>query len=120
MSAPAGPPPGGEPGAARQQDGDRARSRAGTGGRAGGEPEAVTAAESAAERRRTGAAKADGAVTNPLTATFLALIAIVVAFSVLAPPGTFDSTENFKLLAQNVAILTVVSVGTTFVIITAA
>src|SRR6185295_6516138 len=39
------------------------------------------------------------------------------AFSLLAP-GTFDTPENFKLLAQNVAILTVVSVGTTFVIIT--
>jgi ribose transport system permease protein len=80
-----------------------------------GEPEAVAAADEATtepERRWWATLWA-----NPLTATFLALVAIVVAFSLLAP-GTFDTPENFKLLAQNVAILTVVSVGTTFVIIT--
>ena len=82
-----------------------------------GEPEAVTAAdeETAVEPRRRLLA---AVWANPLSVTFLALVMIVVAFSVLAPANTFATTENFKLLAQNVAILTVVSVGTTFVIIT--
>jgi ribose transport system permease protein len=50
--------------------------------------------------------------------TFFALLAMVAIFA-FAAPGTFATTSNFVQLAQNVAILTVVSVGTTFVIITA-
>jgi ribose transport system permease protein len=50
--------------------------------------------------------------------TFMALIVITTVFSALAP-GTFATTSNLTSLAQNVAILTVVSVGTTFVIVTA-
>ncbi len=57
-------------------------------------------------------------LTSPVIVTFLALAAIVVGFSALAP-GKFNTTSNFTQLAQNVAILTVVSVGTTFVIVTA-
>jgi ribose transport system permease protein len=57
-------------------------------------------------------------VSNPTMATFGVLLAIMVAFSVAAP-GVFNQSSNFVQLAQNVAILTVVSVGTTFVIITA-
>lgn len=57
-------------------------------------------------------------VTSPVIVTFVALTVIIIAFSVLAP-GTFGTRSNFTQLAQNVAILTVVSVGTTFVIITA-
>jgi ribose transport system permease protein len=56
--------------------------------------------------------------TSPVIVTFLALAVIIIAFSVLAP-GTFGTKSNFTQLAQNVAILTVVSVGTTFVIVTA-
>jgi len=58
------------------------------------------------------------ALRNPTTATFAALLIIIAAFSLLAP-GQFTQGGNFIQLAQNVAILTVVSVGTTFVIITA-
>jgi ribose transport system permease protein len=122
VSAPeTGPPPGGEPGQQPGQQGTAIEPdpQLAPVDELAGEPEAVTAAESAAEEAAEPERRWLTALwTNPLTATFLALIAIVVAFSVLAPPGTFDSTENFKLLAQNVAILTVVSVGTTFVIIT--
>ncbi len=50
--------------------------------------------------------------------TFLALLGMVAIFA-LAAPGTFATSSNFIQLAQNVAILTVVSVGTTFVIVTA-
>ncbi|HYY12341.1 MAG TPA: ABC transporter permease [Kineosporiaceae bacterium] len=50
--------------------------------------------------------------------TFVALLAMVAAFAVAAP-GTFATSSNFLQLAQNVAILTVASVGTTFVIVTA-
>lgn len=57
-------------------------------------------------------------MSTQVTFTFLALLALVVVFSVLAP-GKFNTTSNFVNLAQNVAILTVVSVGATFVIITA-
>jgi ribose transport system permease protein len=46
------------------------------------------------------------------------LIVLMVVFSVLAP-GKFGTQSNLYLLAQNVAILTVVSVGTTFIIATA-
>ncbi len=55
---------------------------------------------------------------SPVMVTFLALAVIVIAFSVMAP-GKFNQLDNFVQLAQNVSILTVVSVGTTFVIITA-
>jgi len=54
---------------------------------------------------------------NPTMATFAALVAIIVCFSLLSP-GLFNTRDNFIQLAQNVSILTVVSVGTTFVIIT--
>jgi len=57
-------------------------------------------------------------LANPTIVTFGALLVIVLAFSALAP-GLFTQGSNFVQLAQNVAILTVVSVGTTFVIITA-
>jgi ribose transport system permease protein len=57
-------------------------------------------------------------LNSPVIITFTALIAIIAAFSLKAS-GQFDTTANFRQLAQNVAILTVVSVGTTFVIATA-
>ncbi len=57
-------------------------------------------------------------VASQVIVTFLALAAMVVTFAVLEP-DTFATTSNFTQLAQNVAILTVVSVGTTFVIVTA-
>ena len=57
-------------------------------------------------------------VTSPVIMTFLFLAATMVIFSALAP-GKFGTTANIQQLAQNVAILTVVSVGTTFVIATA-
>jgi ribose transport system permease protein len=57
-------------------------------------------------------------IRNPTIVTFAALLVIISAFSVLAP-GLFTQSSNFVQLAQNVAILTVVSVGTTFVVITA-
>jgi len=57
-------------------------------------------------------------ISSPVVVTFLALVVIMIVFSVLAP-GSFATTSNIVQLAQNVAILTVVSVGTTFVIITA-
>ncbi len=50
--------------------------------------------------------------------TLAFLLMLIVAFSLLAP-GKFGTVNNLTLLAQNVAILTVVSVGTTFVIATA-
>ena len=55
---------------------------------------------------------------SPVIVTFGALLAIIIVFSIKAS-GQFDTTANFRQLAQNVAILTVVSVGTTFVIATA-
>jgi ribose transport system permease protein len=57
-------------------------------------------------------------IRNPTIVTFAALLVIISAFSILAP-GLFTQSSNFVQLAQNVAILTVVSVGTTFVVITA-
>jgi len=56
--------------------------------------------------------------TTPVIITMVFLLVLVAAFSVLAP-GKFGTFSNLSLLAQNVAILTVVSVGTTFVIATA-
>jgi ribose transport system permease protein len=55
---------------------------------------------------------------SPVIVTFGALVTICVVFTIQAP-GQFDTASNFRQLAQNVAILTVVSVGTTFVIATA-
>lgn len=57
-------------------------------------------------------------VTSPVVMTFFFLVVTMVLFSILAP-GKFGTTTNIEQLAQNVAILTVVSVGTTFVIATA-
>lgn len=56
--------------------------------------------------------------TTPILITLTFLIFLIVVFSLLAP-GKFGTASNLSLLAQNVAILTVVSVGTTFVIATA-
>jgi ribose transport system permease protein len=56
--------------------------------------------------------------TTPILVTLVFLLGLILAFSILAP-GKFGTTSNLTLLAQNVAILTVVSVGTTFVIATA-
>jgi ribose transport system permease protein len=50
--------------------------------------------------------------------TLAFLLLLIVVFSLLAP-DKFGTVNNLSLLAQNVAILTVVSVGTTFVIATA-
>ncbi len=50
--------------------------------------------------------------------TFFFLLVTMVIFSLLAP-GKFNTATNIQLLALNVSILTVVSVGTTFVIATA-
>lgn len=50
--------------------------------------------------------------------TLAFLLLLIVVFSLLEP-GKFGTVSNLSLLAQNVAILTVVSVGTTFVIATA-
>lgn len=55
---------------------------------------------------------------SPVIVTFAALMTMVVGFSIVAE-GQFNTMDNFRQLAQNVAILTVVSVGTTFVIATA-
>lgn len=54
---------------------------------------------------------------SPVLMTFFFLLVTMIIFSVLAP-GKFNTPSNLKLLALNVAILTVVSVGTTFVIAT--
>lgn len=56
-------------------------------------------------------------VASQVFITLSFLIALIVIFSVLAP-GKFGTASNLTLLAQNVAILTIVSVGTTFVIAT--
>ncbi len=56
--------------------------------------------------------------TTPILITLAFLVLLIVVFSLLAV-GKFGTAANLSLLAQNVAILTVVSVGTTFVIGTA-
>jgi ribose transport system permease protein len=56
--------------------------------------------------------------TTQVFITLAFLLVLIVAFSMLAP-GKFGTVNNLTLLAQNVAILTVVSVGTTFIIATA-
>ena len=57
-------------------------------------------------------------VSSQVFITLAFLLMLIVAFSLLAP-DKFGTVKNLTLLAQNVAILTVVSVGTTFVIATA-
>lgn len=57
-------------------------------------------------------------IRNPTVVTFAVLVVIILGFTV-AEPSLFFQGDNFLQIAQNVAILTVVSVGTTFVIITA-
>ena len=57
-------------------------------------------------------------VTSQVFITLAFLLMLIVIFSLLAP-GKFGTVHNLSLLAQNVAILTVVSVGTTFIIATA-
>ena len=92
------------------------------------EPEltSATEAEVAAEAEAEGAGMTaeptqtalQRLINSPVMVTFGALLVIIIAFSIQAS-GQFDTTSNFRQLAQNVAILTVVSVGTTFVIATA-
>jgi ribose transport system permease protein len=55
---------------------------------------------------------------NPVAVTFLFLLVTMALFAIKAP-GQFSTGSNFEQLALNVSILTVVSVGTTFVIATA-
>jgi ribose transport system permease protein len=89
-------------------------------GTAAAEVEAEVAAEAQPDPESAGSSRRralDLVRGNPVVFTFLALIVIMIVFSMLQP-GKFNTTTNFSLLAQNVAILTVVSVGTTFVIIT--
>jgi ribose transport system permease protein len=57
-------------------------------------------------------------VTSPVVMTFIFLLATMLIFAIMAP-GKFGTRSNFEQLALNVSILTVVSVGTTFVIATA-
>jgi ribose transport system permease protein len=55
---------------------------------------------------------------SPVMVTFL-FLAITMAIFSMAAPGKFNTPTNIQLLALNVSILTVVSIGTTFVIATA-
>jgi ribose transport system permease protein len=57
-------------------------------------------------------------VASQVFITLAFLLVLILVFSILAP-GKFGTYLNLSLLAQNVAILTVVSVGTTFIIATA-
>jgi ribose transport system permease protein len=57
-------------------------------------------------------------VTSPVVMTFFFLIVTMLVCTAMEP-GKFGTRSNFEQLALNVAILTVVSVGTTFVIATA-
>jgi ribose transport system permease protein len=57
-------------------------------------------------------------VTSPVAMTFFFLVVTMLVFA-FAAPGKFGTRSNIEQLALNVAILTVVSVGTTFVIATA-
>ena len=50
--------------------------------------------------------------------TLVILLVLVIGFSVLEPEA-FATTSNWRNIAQNLSILTVLSVGTTFVIVTA-
>ena len=80
--------------------------------------EAAAEAAQAAEAEAPPQSRVLALLRTPTTMTLGALLAIIVAFTALAW-GTFNQSSNFIQLAQNVAILTVVSVGTTFVVITA-
>jgi ribose transport system permease protein len=75
----------------------------------------VAADVSAAEQARP--SRLRQLATTPILITLAFLLVLMAAFSILAP-GKFGTSSNLTLLAQNVAILTVVSVGTTFVIAT--
>lgn len=55
------------------------------------------------------------AAKAPVMATLAFLLVLMIFFSIKAP-GKFNTHSNLTLLAQNVAILTVVAIGTTFVI----
>jgi ribose transport system permease protein len=55
--------------------------------------------------------------TSQVFITLGFLIALILIFSALAP-DKFGTAKNLTLLAQNLAILTIVSIGTTFVIAT--
>jgi len=57
-------------------------------------------------------------ITSPVVMTFFFLIVTILVFTAMEP-GKFGTKSNFEQLALNVSILTVVSVGTTFVIATA-
>jgi ribose transport system permease protein len=57
-------------------------------------------------------------LTSPVIMTFFFLVATMLVFTALEP-SKFGTRSNIEQLALNVAILTVVSVGTTFVIATA-
>ena len=57
-------------------------------------------------------------ITSPVVMTFIFLMVTMVFFAIAAP-GQFGTRSNIEQLALNVSILTVVSVGTTFVIATA-
>jgi len=102
-----------------RQQGTTVNGRGGRAGRNGQQArlEAEVAADTAAvEEERPSIYRR--LVTTPVIVTFLFLVAVMAAFSI-AEPSTFATTSNISQLAQNVAILTVVSVGTTFVISTA-
>ena len=70
---------------------------------------------SPAERIRVSVAKF---IAHPTTTMLLVLLGIVVVFSVLSP-SAFPTADNARNLAADAAILLVLSVGATFVIITA-
>ncbi len=55
--------------------------------------------------------------SNAVLPTIIGLSLLSLMFSLLAP-GKFNSATNFVSLAQNVSILLIIAVGTTFVIIT--
>jgi ribose transport system permease protein len=57
-------------------------------------------------------------VTSPVVMTFFFLVVTMLVFTAMEP-SKFGTRANIEQLALNVAILTVVSVGTTFVIATA-
>ena len=57
-------------------------------------------------------------IAHPTTTMLLVLVGIVVIFSVLSPDA-FSTSDNARNLAADAAILLVLSVGATFVIVTA-
>jgi ribose transport system permease protein len=72
----------------------------------------VTAAEAKPRSRWRAVAASQVFIT-------LAFLMLLIAFFSMLAPDKFGTVNNLSLLAQNVAILTVVSVGTTFIIATA-